>query len=290
MNAQLRQFKLYSLAQVAVLASAFFLFSQNSQAHLEKLKPGAENVTPQVLEDIGITEHLGSKIDLGLSFIDEAGATVTLRDFFKSGKPVILDLAYYGCPGLCNYHLNGFAEGLQKSTLVPGKDYEWVIVSIDPKEKSDIARDKKQNMIKTFAAGRVEANQSWHFLTGEKTNIDALAKQVGFAYKWVEEDKQYAHASAAYVVTPEAVIARYLKGVMFNPQTIRFSLIEAKSGAVSTIVDSLILYCFHYDAKASKYSLQIMNIVRIAGALTALLILILVVPNILKNRRREKPL
>ncbi len=274
------------IASVAILAC-----TQMSNAQLQKLDPGAENVTPKVLEDVGITEHLGSKVDLGLSFTDESGAKVTLGDYFKSQKPVILDLAYYGCPGLCSYHLNGFAEGLKDSHMTPAHDYQWVIISIDPKEKSSIAKDKKQNMITAFAGTtKTQANEGWHFLTGDKANIDALAKQVGFSYKWVEEDKQYAHASAAYVVTPEAQIARYLKGVTFNPQTIKFSVLEAKSGAVSTIVDSLILYCFHYDAKASRYSLQIMSIVRIAGALTALLILIVILQNIMKNRRREKPL
>ena len=248
-----------------------------------KLKPGAENETPKELSDIGITEHLGEKIDLNLKFVDETGKQVLLGDFFKSGKPVLLDLAYYGCPGLCNYHLNGFSEGLKKLSLTPGKDYEWVVVSFDSNEKPALAQSKKKNMQAAF--GRVEASQGWHFLTGDKAQIDALAKQVGFTYKWVPEEKQFAHASAAYVITPEAKISRYLKGIEFDPQTIKLSVLEARGGGVSSIVDTLILYCFHYDAKASKYSLALMNIVRIAGALTAFLLLIVVLPNVVRNRK-----
>lgn len=270
------QFKILIALLLACVAHLAF-------AKESKVLPGAENETPKELADIGIIEHLGDKVDLNLNFVDESGRRVALGDYFKSGKPVFLDLAYYGCPGLCNYHLNGFSEGLKSLNMVPGKDYEWVVVSFDANEKSTLAEEKKKNMVAAF--GRVEATQGWHFLTGEKPQIEALAKQVGFSYRWVPEEKQFAHASAAYVVTPEAKISRYLKGVLFDPQTLKLSIIEARGGGISRVVDSLILYCFHYDAKASKYSLALMNIVRIAGALTALLLLLVVLSNVLKGRR-----
>lgn len=275
-----------SSALKTLLFSLLLVAAAPSFAHEEKMQAGAENITPKELGDVGITEHLGDKVDLKLKFTDENGKQVALGDFFHTGKPVVLDLAYYSCPGLCNYHLNGFSEGLKASTLIPGRDYEWVVVSFDDKEKPELAKEKKKNMIAAF--GRVEADSGWHFLTGDKANIDALAKQVGFSYRWVPEDKQFAHASAAYIVTPDAKISRYLKGVQFDPQTIKFSLLEAKGGGVSNIVDSLILYCFHYDAKAAKYSLQIMGIARIAGALMVLLLFAVIGPNLLKNRKSEK--
>ncbi len=275
-----------SSALKSLFVSLLLVAGSSSFAHIEKLKPGAENETPKELTDVGITEHLGEHVDLDLKFKDEAGKEVALRDFFHSGKPVVLDLAYYACPGLCNYHLNGFSEALKTASIVPGRDYEWVVVSFDSSEKPELAALKKKNMISAF--GRVEADHGWHFLTGEKANIDALAKQVGFSYHWVAEDKQFAHASAAYILTPDAKISRYLKGVQFDPQTIKFSLIEAKGGGVSNVVDTLILYCFHYDAKASKYSLQIMGIARIAGALMVLILFAVIGPNLLKNRKSEK--
>ncbi len=269
-----------------LLFSLLLVAAAPSFAHEEKMQPGPENITPKELGDVGIIEHLGDKVDLNLKFTDENGKQVALGDFFHTGKPVVLDLAYYACPGLCNYHLNGFSEGLKSSTLIPGRDYEWVVVSFDSKEKPELAKEKKKNMIAAF--GRVEADSGWHFLTGDPANIDALAKQVGFSYRWVPEDKQFAHASAAYIVTPDAKISRYLKGVQFDPQTIKLSLLEAKGGGVSNVVDTLILYCFHYDAKAAKYSLQIMGIARIAGALMVLLLIAVIGPNLWKNRKSEK--
>ena len=269
----------FKILIILLLACVF----QLAFAREAKMEPGAENETPKELNGVGIVEHLGEKVDLNLKFTDETGKQVTLGEFFHSGKPVVLDLAYYACPGLCNFHLNGFSEALKSSDLIPGKDYEWVVVSFDTNEKPDLAQAKKKNMVAAF--GRVEAAQAWHFLTGDKANIDALAKQVGFSYHWVAEEKQFAHASAAYVVTPDAKISRYLKGVQFDSQTVKLALIEARGGGISNVVDSLILYCFHYDAKASKYSLQIMNIARMAGALTALLLAIVIIPNILKKRK-----
>ncbi len=255
-------------------------------ARESNLKAGTENETPKEFDGLAIVEHLGEKVDPNLIFTDENGAKVKLGDFFKAGRPVLLDLAYYACPGLCNYHLNGLSEGLKGIDLVPGKDYDWVVVSFDIKEKPPLAKAKKDNMVAAF--GRVGAAEGWHFLTGDKNSVDALAKQVGFSFRWAPEEKQFAHASAAYVVTPDEKISRYLKGVQFDSQTLKLSLIEARGGGISNVVDSLMLFCFHWDNKTGKFSPAVMKIARIAGALTALLLLVVILPNVLKNRRFGK--
>lgn len=244
---------------------------------------GFANETPKQLEGVGIEEHLGATIDLDLTFKNEQGELVPLRSYFKDHKPVLLSLAYYTCPSLCNFHLNGLLDVFKKLNAPLGHEFNAVVVSIDARETPDVARKKKENYIKSY--GRPEGADGWHFLVGEETKIRELAKQVGFNYHWDEEQKQWAHAAAAYVITPEGKISRYLYGIDFDPQTLRLSMVEASSGRVGTLVDKLILYCFHFDPKASKYTLYAFNVMRAGGMAIIVILTAFLVPFWVRNRR-----
>lgn len=248
----------------------------------------AENVLPHQLEDVGITEKLGGQVDLDLPFLNEAGERVTLGDYFRRGKPVMLSLAYYSCPNLCNYHLNGVKDALRDMNWTTGTEFEYVVVSIDPKETPQLAADKKANYMKAY--GRVGAEKGWHFLVGDEASVKALADQVGFKYRWDEQGQQWAHSAAAIVLTPSGEISRYLFGIMFDAQTMRLSLVEASRGMVGSVIDRLILYCFHYDPKASKYTLYAMNVMRGGAILVVLVIAAFLLPFWFRQRRQGQSL
>src|SRR6185369_1007593 len=86
---------------------------------------------PNVLKDVGIDQQLNEKLPLDLSFRDENGTTVHLRDYFGS-RPVILVLAYYRCPMLCTQVLNGLVKSMREMDLDLGKQYRVLAVSFDP--------------------------------------------------------------------------------------------------------------------------------------------------------------
>ncbi len=256
-----------------MLAVGCFVFltspSGNARSNLPPTE-GVANETPKQLQDVGIEEHLGDTVDLGLKFRNEAGELVELGSFFSSGRPVLLSLAYYSCPNLCNLHLNGVKDVLSKINWTTGKEFEYIVVSIDPKEGPEAATAKKANYLKAY--GRVGAENGWHFLTGDEDSIRKLAHQVGFKYQWDEKEQQWAHAAVAHVLTPAGKISRYLYGVFFEPQTVRLSLIEASSGTIGNLVERLILFCFHWDPKASKYTLYAFNVMR-AGSIMVVLVM-----------------
>lgn len=221
------------------------------------------NETPKELVDIGITEQLGKSLDQTLQFVDETGKTVTLSDYFISGKPVVLSLVYFGCANLCNFHLNGMVDALKSTKELPGKDFEFVTVSIDEKESVGLALEKKQAYLKSL--GKPEAANGWHFLTGKKEVIASLTQIVGFKYRWDEESKQWAHASAAIIVNPDGKISRYLHGVYFEPRTLSLAITEASKFQISKIVDTFVLYCFKYDPKRSAYTMYASNLMKVGG-------------------------
>ncbi len=243
------------------------------------------NERPKELEGVGIDEKLGSSVDMGLTFKNEKGEDVTLGSFYDGKHPVVISLVYYSCPGLCNFHLNGLVEGLKGLDWNPGEKFQVLAISFDAKETSDLGAGKKKSYMEVY--GRPGTEKGFHFLTADQATIDKITSSVGFKFKWNEAEKEWAHSSAAIVTTPKGVISRYLGGIMFDPKDVKLALNEATEGKIGTFVDKMILYCFHYDPKENKYSLAAFNLVRLGGVAIIIILMLLLLPFWLKNRKRE---
>ena len=225
---------------------------------------------PDVLREVGVTEHLDAKLPLDVRFRDESGEWVELSSFFDGERPVILTLNYYRCPMLCGLQLNGVVDGLEQMDWSPGEEFEMVTVSINPLETPELAVAKKQNYLKRL--NQPSAGSGWHFLTGNEPEIVRLAETVGFGYTYDPESGEYAHAAAIMVCTPDGRVARYLYGIEYPAKRLKLALLEAAEGSVGTTLDQLILYCYHYDPTNRRYSPVAMNIMRLGGGATALIL------------------
>ena len=115
---------------------------------------------------------------------------------------------YYECPGLCTMTLNGIARSLKPLKFTPGKEFDILTVSFDPRESPELAAAKKDRYVKMY--GKPEAAGGWHFLTGDEANIEGAVRAVGFRYAYDEMTKQYAHAAAIMVVTPQGKVSPLL--------------------------------------------------------------------------------
>jgi protein SCO1/2 len=220
---------------------------------------------PAPLREIGFDQNLGQKVPLDTRFVDEHGRSVLLGEYFGT-RPVVMLFAYYDCPMLCTQVINGLASALGVLSLEPGKDFEIVTVSFDPRDTPASARAKKAGYIERYK--RPGAAAAWHFLTGDQPSIDRLTHAAGFRYVWDEPTKQFAHPTGVVVLTPDGRLARYLFGIEYGPRDLRLALVEASAGAVGSPVDSLLLYCYHYDPMTGRYGLVIMRAIRVAGAVT----------------------
>ncbi|QDK36326.1 SCO family protein [Bdellovibrio sp. NC01] len=272
----------------ALLTAAFVvLFSTASFAYNGPEAGMAASDKAPELQGIGIDEHLGKKIDLNTSFKDENGQTVTLGSYFDGKHPVIISPVYFACPGLCNFHLNGLTDALKlmDKEWTVGKKYKILSVSFDSKETPDLALHKKDTYMKLY--GREGAEKSWHFLTGNEASVQAITKELGFKFRWDEQSKEWAHASAAVVISPDGTISRYLPGIMFQPQDIKIALNEAAEGKIGSFVDSLVLYCFKYDPHQSKFVLAAVQVMKLGGALMVLLMVLWLLPVYIRSRRAK---
>ena len=231
--------------------------------------PNSGNQLPTVLQRVGVEQHLNQMLPLDAQFVDDTGKTVRLGDYFGK-RPAILSLVYYNCPMLCSEEMDGLASALEMVRLTPGKDFEIVIVSIDPSETPQLAARKKAFYVKRY--GRPETANGWHFLTGQQAAIDAVSKATGFGYIRVPGPDgkldQYAHASAIEIATTDGHLAQYYLGVEYSPKDILLGLVEASGNKIGSPVANILTYCYHYDPQTNKHSLIVARVVQVGGMMT----------------------
>jgi protein SCO1/2 len=237
---------------------------------------------PPALQGIGFDQNIDRHIPLDTAFRDESGATVRLGEYFGK-RPVVMVFAYYDCPMLCTQVVHGLSSALGVLSLAPGKDFEIVTVSFNPADTPAAAAAKKAVYLERYKEPGAAA--AWHFLTGDRPEIDRLTRAAGFRYAWDADTKQFAHPSGIIVLTPDGRLARYLFGIEYGPRDLRFAIVEASAGKVGSVVDSLLLYCYHYDPMMGRYGLVIMRAIRVAGAATVLALGTFILVMIRRERR-----
>jgi protein SCO1/2 len=223
---------------------------------------------PPGLKGVGIEQRLDQQVPLHLKFRDEYGQEVTLGKYFEAKKPVLFAPVYYRCPMLCTQILGGMESALRAVSFNPGREFEVVAFSFDPKDTPETAVAKKELYLKRYR--RPDTKNGWHFLTGDEANIRALTEALGYRFQYDPKTDQYAHASGVMIATPEGRLSRYFYGVEYSPRDIRLGLIEASENKIGNPVDALLLFCFHYDPATGKYGAVAMNMIRFAGAAFAL--------------------
>jgi protein SCO1/2 len=268
-----------------MLSAAVLLLLAASQSLRAQTIPSSVGQTaanmPPALRNVGFEPPLNGQVPLDVPFIDETGKSVELGDYFGHGRPVVLALVYYGCPMLCNQVEQGVVGALRMLSFTPGRDYDVVFVSFDPRESADMAAEKKKSVLGHF--NRPATAGGWHFLTGQQDSIDTVAKAANFRYNFNAKTNLFAHASGIMILTPDGRISRYFYGIEYPGRDMRLGLVDASAGKIGTPIDHVLLFCYQYDPSTATYSASILKIVRLAGMLTVFGIVIA----ILVFRRRE---
>jgi protein SCO1/2 len=238
-----------------------------------------EPVPPQV-QGVTIEQRHGEKVRADVAFRDQDNRPVTIAEFLDKGRPIILTFNYSNCPMLCHLQLNGLVDGLKELAWTPGQEFEIVSVIMDPLETPARAKSTQQRYVNRY--GRSGAAAGWHFLTGSEGNIRAVADSVGYKYRYEPNRREYLHSAALVLLTPDGRVARYHlgdgnNGSVYGAQSLRLALTEAAAGEIGGPMDralfnDLLMWCFHYDEKAGRYSLAAMRLVQAGGFVTLLIV------------------
>lgn len=239
----------------------------------------AQESSSEKRSEVGVDEKLGTTIPLDLSFLDEYGKPVTLRSLVN--KPTIFTLVYYRCPGICSPLLSGVASVVDKMDLEPGKDYNIVTISFNPKEDYIMASEKKANYLNGMKK-KIPA-ESWRFLTGDSASIAKITDAIGFRYQ--PQGQDFIHGAVITAVSPKGQIARYLYGTDFLPLDLKLAITEASEGRTGPTINKLLKLCFSYDPDARKY---VLDVTRVAGGGILLILVGFVLMLTLKKKKNNK--
>ncbi|MBK8099208.1 MAG: SCO family protein [Planctomycetes bacterium] len=235
-------------------------------------------------EASSMENRIGTVVDPSLSFTDDRGYPFTLQQLFPGDKPVLLVPGYYTCPSMCGTVLEALVGALNDVELQPGKDYQLLNVTIDPRETPEVAATRKG----TFAAklNKVGIEEGWRFLVGEQAPIKALMDSVGFRYYWDEHNARFDHPPALIFLTPQGKVSRVIASSEFAPADLRLAIVEASEGKIGTFWDRVQLSCLVWDPKTTSYSVAAMTVMRIGGVITVLVLAVMIIAMIRRERRR----
>ena len=270
-------------AALAVMAGVSVL----AQANAPGLRPEAgppSNAMPQALQQVKFDQKLDAQLPLDATFKDDTGKTVRLGDYFGE-RPVVLAFVYYECPMLCNQILNGLVSGVGVLDQTVGTDFDVVAISFDARETPTQAAAKKATYLDRYQ--RPGSERGWHFLTGDEATIKRVTDTAGFQFAWDAASQQFAHASGIIVTTPEGKLSRYLFGIEYPPRDLKFALMESSAGKIGSVVDQVLLYCYHYEPATGSYSLVAMNAVRMGGVVTMVALLGFVAISLRRDNRAQ---
>lgn len=228
--------------------------------------PPSTDALPE-LQGVTIEDKLNAQLPLETVLVDDHGKTVTLRDVLPRDRPAVLQLGYMRCPQLCSLVMNALVRGMQGVDWSVGEEYDVVSVSINPEEKPDLAAAKKAGYVAEY--GRGADGRGWHFMTGAAESVKAVADAVGFTYR-KQENGEFSHAAAVFLITPDGRLSRVLYGVKYEPRTLRMGLLEASEGRIGTTLDRIILWCHIYDGDSKGYVLFAFRMMQLGGAITVL--------------------
>jgi protein SCO1 len=206
--------------------------------------------------EIGIDEKLNTYIPQNITLVNEKGDTIKFGSLL--GKPTVLSLVYFRCPGLCTPLMDGLADVIKNTDLKIGMDYQVLTVGFNPAEGTDLAVRKKNNYINLL--NMKEVAEGWRFFTADSLNVARLTNSVGFRYKKAGTD--YMHVATLIFFDKNGKITRYLNGTKFLPFEFKMALIETSKGESGPTINKVLQYCFSYDPEGQHY---VLSITRVSG-------------------------
>jgi protein SCO1/2 len=286
-----------ALASFVLIAAAVASMAQfYGPGKYDRTVPGQGRIASGEQSGVRVDQKLGDKLPMNLEMKDETGREVRLGELFR-GRPVLLLPIFFECPGICTQELNGLADALSSLKAPndePGKNFDVLIFSIEPKETPQMAAAKKEtyvglyeDMAKDKKAPRESTEDGWRFLTATPDVVEELTQAIGFNYRR-DEKGNIVHPAALVVATPEGVISRYFLTTEYAQRILQASIQQAAGEQVGERQQPInFLSCITLDPMTGQVSVNILNTVRLGGILT---MAILAVSLFVMNRSRKRKL
>lgn len=246
-----RSLSLILLACTALTASAAAAWAQPVPGRA----PGESElapVPPELVAAVKVDERLGAAVPLDATFRDQDGHVTSLGAVLEGDLPTLLTFNYSNCPALCSLHLNGLVTALAKSKFAVGVQVRLVTIVLAPDEPTpDALRTRDRYVAKLRELGGRGTAAGWTFLTAvgadDDRQIHRVADAVGFGYRYIPTQREYAHPAVTIALAPSGRVMRYVHGVAPEAGELDQTIVRAGVGETSTAAGFLAA-CLHWDA------------------------------------------
>ena len=236
------------------------------------------NTPPYEFRDVGVDNKINAVLLEDIILTDEFDKTINLKDLINN-KPTIINFVYLNCPLLCHLLLDGLADVGKRSTHKIPDDYQIISISIDPRETNENLKAYKKKYLNQLAS-----QSGWSFLKGAEDQIKAITSTLGFNYKYIKRTNDYSHPSVIYFYNGKLI--NYLEGVTFDLKSFNYSIINSKP--TQTLREKVITYCYYFDPDKQTYTFTIFKILRVLCLITVVILSIIIIQLLRKERRLNK--
>ncbi len=221
-------------------------------------------LTERQLAAVGLAPPAGVLLPLNTQFTDaQSGAAVTLRQALQ-GKPSVLVLVDYRCRFICGSTLSIAAAALSESSLTPGSDFQLAVIGIDARDSPNDALAMKKAKLGSYPA--LYANAA--FLSGDAASIGRVTGALNYRAVYDAAIDQFAHPTAALVLTPEGRLSQVISGLAMDGASFRDALRHAQEGETQGVLTGIRLLCYSLAALHGPYTFAIRLVLMAAGVAT----------------------
>ncbi|HEY3719357.1 MAG TPA: SCO family protein [Roseiarcus sp.] len=200
------------------------------------------------LSDVALRPAPHALVPGELRFSDD-GRPIALGDVMRD-RPTLLILADYNCHTICGPILAATEATIRSSGLAAGRDFNLVVIGIDPTETRADANEMKQAQFGDDAALAAAA----HFLRGDARALAELSAAIGYHARYDAVARRYAHPTDLIVLTPDRHLSRLLPGLGTAGGELRAALVEARDGYLGAVIDRAHVLCYGLDPAHGVYN------------------------------------
>jgi protein SCO1 len=226
--------------------------------------PSSAGLSPRQLSQANLAPLPGAQLPIETSFVPETGiGQLTLADAI-AGKPAALILVDYTCRFVCGTTLAIAATGLSETGLIPGKDFSFVVIGIDPKDSPSGAAAMMAAQLAPYPALTAAA----HFLSGNEAAIGLVTQALNYTPIFDAERGEYAHPVGVIILTGNGRVSRLIGGLDLQGLNLRSALIDARESKVSSLIEGIRLLCYGHEPLHGVFNAQIQSMLLAFGLTT----------------------
>lgn len=239
------------------LLTAFALF-------LVCVAPCGAELSPNQLKEIALNPSPGAAVPAAAEFITSGNERLSLGQAL-GGKPSVLILADFKCRFTCGTALAIAAAGLSGTGLEAGRDYNLLVIGIDPKDSPADAGAMKAKYLEPFPALLASAK----FLNGSAASIASVTDALGYKPVYDSQRGEYAHPLGAVILTGAGRVSHVFGGLGFDAAPLKAALLDARESRLSALVEGIRLLCYGYSPLQGAYTFTVQAVLK-GGALLTL--------------------